>query len=143
MNRRGFTLIELIISILVVSIALIGVLSVMNLTTVKSPDPMVREQAVAIAESYMEEILLRWYDEDAVPGTIDTEGAWGPEGGESRSTYDDVNDYDGLSASEGTHNVTVNVQAATLNGVAAARVTVTVTDAGGGTLSLVGYRTNY
>ena len=58
LNKRGFTLVELIISMMVVAIALGGVLMVMNYTILHSADPMLEHQAVAIAESYLEEVLL-------------------------------------------------------------------------------------
>ena len=85
-NDRGFTLVELIISMVVVSIALGGVLMVMNYTIWHSADPMLQHQAVAIAESYLEEVLLHAYS--------DPDGS----GGESlRNLFDDVDDYDGLA----------------------------------------------
>lgn len=60
-QQTGVTLIELILSMLIISIALLGVLSVINLTVSHSADPVVQHQAVAIAESYLEEILLQGY----------------------------------------------------------------------------------
>ena len=62
-----------------------GILSVMNLTTAKSADPMITTQAHAIAQSYLEEILLRDYDDPD-----------GTEFGETRATFDDVDDFDAL-----------------------------------------------
>src|ERR1035437_6169769 len=59
--QRGFTLIELIIFIVVVSVGLAGILSVMNTVVKSSADPMVRKQTLAIAESLLEEILLKDY----------------------------------------------------------------------------------
>ncbi len=58
-NNKGVTLIELIVAIVVISIALVGVLSVINYTTLHSADPVLRHQAIAIAEAYMEEISLK------------------------------------------------------------------------------------
>jgi len=87
------TLIELVISIVIISVSLTGVLIVMNRTAVSSADPMIRTQVLAIAQSYLEEIMLQKYSD---PNQVDTGGA---EAGETRSTYDDVTDY---------HNITVN-----------------------------------
>lgn len=59
MNRhlpRGLTLIELLIFIVVVSVALVGVVMVLNTAVRSSADPMVRKQALAIAESLLAEI---------------------------------------------------------------------------------------
>ncbi|MDW7645055.1 MAG: type II secretion system protein [Desulfuromonadales bacterium] len=143
-NCRGVTLVELVIAMVVVSIALGGVLLVMNYTTARSADPLLQRQAVAIAEAYLEEILLKPYVD---PDGVDGEG--------SRALYDDVDDYDGLADSgardqsgaaiAGLANYTVNVsvQPATVNGVAMLRAQVMVGMAGGGSLTLAGYRANY
>ncbi|MEZ4601452.1 MAG: prepilin-type N-terminal cleavage/methylation domain-containing protein [Syntrophotaleaceae bacterium] len=146
-NIRGFTLIELIISIVVVSIALGGVLMVINSTMQHSADPMLEHQAVAIAESYLEEILLKPFaDPDGTDGEM------------QRSLKDDVDDYDGLDENgardqSGTligglenYRVRVAVVNEELNGIAAAncqRVTVTVSHPSGINLSLSGFKTNY
>lgn len=90
--QQGVTLIELILSILIISIALTGVFSVMNVTIRHSADPLVQRQAIAIAESYLEEILLQLY-KNPVGGYV----------GMDRSQFDDVSDYAGLTDS-GVHN---------------------------------------
>ncbi len=96
-RHRGTTLVELIISIVIVGIAVSGVLLVMTRTSTHSADPMLVHQAVAIAEAYTEEIVALPFDEDAASGGATTEGALGPDPGEGgRADYDDVNDYDGL-----------------------------------------------
>ena len=56
--ERGVTLIELVIFIVVVSLAVGGILLVMNNTTLHSGDPQLRKQALAIAESLLEEVEL-------------------------------------------------------------------------------------
>ena len=81
-------MIELLIAIVVISIACTGVLLVYAQTVRFSADPMIQTQAVAIAEGYLEEILAR-------PVT-DPDGS---EAGETRATFDDVGDYNGLSNS--------------------------------------------
>jgi len=71
-GQRGFTLIELIIFIVVVGAGLAGILSVSTTAIKSSADPMIRKQTIAIAESMLEEILLKEYcDPDWVEiGTI-------------------------------------------------------------------------
>jgi MSHA pilin protein MshD len=142
-HNRGFTLVELVISLVVISIALGGVLMVMNYTVQHSADPMLQHQAVAIAEAYLEEVLLRSYNDPD-----------GTDAGETRSTFDDVEDYDGLNDAvardqEGTaiaglasYSVLVTVDDEILNGIAAKRVTVTVNHPSGINLSLSGFKTN-
>jgi MSHA pilin protein MshD len=143
-NRAGFTLVELVIAIVVIGIAASGVLLVMNYTTAHSADPMIQHQAVAIAEAYLEEVLLQPYiDPDVVPSVE-----------ANRSLYDDLDDYNFTDVGArdpsgaaitglGAYTVTVAVTPDTLNTVAAKRVAVTVTHPSGIDMTLTGYRTNY
>ena len=57
-KQRGISLIELIMFIVIVSVALAGILLVMNVTTKSSADPLIHKQALAVAESLLEEIEL-------------------------------------------------------------------------------------
>ena len=146
-HQRGFTLIELLIFIVIVSLGLTGILLVMNTVVESSADPMVRKQTVAIAESLLEEILLKDYSNPA-----------GGYSGTSRAQFDDIGDYAGYSTSSGVvdvlgapvaglsaYNISppVSVAAATdLGGVSALKIRVSVTGPDG-TISLSGYRGNY
>ena len=153
-TEKGFTLIEMIMSMLIISIALIGIFSVMNMTVSRSADPMIQNQAVVIAESYLEEILLMDFCDDPAD-TVNCPLASGSETGETRSTFDDVDDYNGLSDSGATdqsgtvitglseYNVTVSVTVVTITGVAAKEIKVTVAHSAIGNVDLVGYKTDY
>jgi MSHA pilin protein MshD len=55
-KQSGVTLIELIVFIVIVSVALVGVLKVLDVTNRGSADPLVRKQALSIAESLLLEI---------------------------------------------------------------------------------------
>ncbi|MBI3711776.1 MAG: type II secretion system protein [Burkholderiales bacterium] len=57
--QKGLSLIELILFMLIISIALVGITQIVNLTTVASADPLREKQALAIAESLLEEIELQ------------------------------------------------------------------------------------
>lgn len=169
---RGLSLVELVIFIAVVSAALAGVLAVFIQSTGTSADPMLRRQALSIAESLLEEVSLMPYtycDGDdpnvtTASSTADCKAgadAVGPESGENRYTtpqFDHVNDYAGFAmngivditntpvAGLSGYQASVAVQAADLNTLTAAsgdvlRISVTVTDPRGGTLTLDGYRT--
>jgi MSHA pilin protein MshD len=124
-REAGLSLIELIMFIVIVSVGVAGVLSVMNVTAKTSADPMITKQALAIAESLMEEIQLQpftYCDPDdpnaAIAATVNdcTGGAAGsnnqsklPLGqqaidtGETRystsKAFDNVSDYAGFSMS--------------------------------------------
>lgn len=65
--QRGITLIEQIVFVVIVSVGVIGLVSVMNPAIRASADPMVTKQFVAIAESLLNEILhqpFTWCDPD-------------------------------------------------------------------------------
>jgi MSHA pilin protein MshD len=120
MRQRGISLIELIMFIVIVSVALAGILLVMNTVTRGSADPLIHKQALAIAESMLEEVELMPFTfcdpDDPVAGfdtTLDTTFCTapaggetiGPEGAETRyhltTPYDNVNDYNGFSMPAG------------------------------------------
>ena len=81
--QRGVNLIELIIAIVIISIACVGVLLVYAQTARFSADPMIQQQAVAVAEGYLDEILAH--------PAVGPDGSTG--GGELRANYDGVDDY--------------------------------------------------
>jgi MSHA pilin protein MshD len=145
-RERGATLIELVISIVVIAIAASAVLGVLSSTVGRSADAMVLTQAVAIAEAYLEEISLKPYaDPDGVDGET------------LRPDFDDVDDYHGL-VDNGARNqfgtvlaplaqytVTVTVAASSaltgVPGIDAERIDVRVTYPGNGIVALTGYKT--
>jgi MSHA pilin protein MshD len=55
-QQLGVTLVELVIFIVIVSVALVGVLKTLEITNRGSVDPLVRKQALSIAESLLLEI---------------------------------------------------------------------------------------
>lgn len=66
-RQRGLTFVELIFFIIIVTVGLSGILLVLDQTTSRSADPMVRKQMLAIAESVLEEVRLQahsWCDPD-------------------------------------------------------------------------------
>lgn len=92
-RQHGVNLIELLIAIVIISIVSSGVLLIYAQAVRYSADPMIQQQAVAIGEAYLDEILARPV---ADPAGGETGAA---EGGEARATYDDVQDYAGLGDS--------------------------------------------
>lgn len=145
---RGVTLVELIVTIVVVAVAVSGVLALVSATAARSAENMLQVQAVAIAESYLNEILQKPFGFDCA-GTC------------TRVQMDKVADYSGLVdvgahdatgtpvANLGSYTVQVNVANSALGAapaVPAAQselVTVTVTSPNGQTVALSGYRTLY
>ena len=84
-RQSGATLIELVIAIVIISISVSAILMALSTSLAQSADPMVRHQAVSIAEAYLEEIALKPF---ADPDGVDGEA--------SRDLFDDVDDYNGL-----------------------------------------------
>jgi MSHA pilin protein MshD len=58
-KSRGLSLIELIMFIVIVGAAVAGIIGMISLTTQSSADPMVRKQALSIAEAMLEEVRLQ------------------------------------------------------------------------------------
>jgi MSHA pilin protein MshD len=143
-DARGFTLIEMIIAIVIISVGLAGVLVAFRTTVQSSADPLIHKQMLSIAEEMMEEIALKPYAVSA--GTIT---------GCNRSQADDISDYAGYSqpicdidgnniANLAGYTVNVTVVTGTLGTPAATgkKITVTVVH-GADSLSLISWRTDY
>jgi MSHA pilin protein MshD len=162
---RGLTLVELLLFIVVIGAGLAGVLSVFVESTRASSDPLIRRQALAIAESLLEEVQLMPFtfcdSEDAnVETATSTAGcaggadAIGPEAGESRYAsppFDHVNDYHGFTMTGivdvtntavpglASYSASVNVAAAalgTINAGSGDALRITVTVTGPGGTSV-------
>ena len=81
-EQRGLSMIELMVFIVIVGIAVTGVLSVYS-SFAPSVDPMVRKQALAVAESLLEEVLSKPYtycDPDDAQADTATSATIGPTG---------------------------------------------------------------
>lgn len=151
LRQYGISLVELILFIVIVSIALMGILSVMNVTTRGSADPLIHKQALAIADSLLEEIQLQ--DFSSASGVTNAVTL------ANRATeYHIVSDYNGFSMNgiasiDGTPlpllggyraNVTVANQAlAGIPAASAVLITVSVTTPSGETIQSAGYRVAY
>lgn len=152
--RSGFTLIELVVFIVILSVGLVGVVSTFNLVVRSSADVIPPKQAMLVAESLLEEILLKPTAEPVggyaanCPSICD------------RLRFDNVIDYDRYATTGvfslddlttpvvGLENYTVAVTVAEAtmtangNGAQGRRINVAVT-AAGVTHTLSGYRFNY
>ena len=165
-NQRllsGFTLVEMVVAIVIISVGLAGVLLAFNTSVRSSADPLIHKQMLAVAEEMMEEILLKPY---AVSGTAPSNSLTACTGASpaSRVIFDDVSDYSGYQTAgicsiDGdpvvgleAYSLTVFVNPAASLGSAAnggvldngkvKKVTVTVTH-GAEHISLNGWRTWY
>jgi len=98
---RGFTLIELVVGITLVAIAVTLLAKLIVPAVRQSAEPLVQQRAASLAEALMDEILSKRYDENTPDGgvppcsalTIPCSTTLGPDAGETRPDYDDVDDY--------------------------------------------------
>jgi MSHA pilin protein MshD len=146
-RHRGATLVELVVAITIVAIAVTTILGAFAAVATRSADAMMQQQAIAIAESYLSEILQRW--------VVDPNGT-PPNTG--RASWDLVDQYNGLVegphdqfgnaiASLSSYTVSVSTsQSSALAGVPAAaarRIDITVSYPPSASVILSGYRTSY
>lgn len=138
-RQRGLSLIEAVIFVVVLGIGIAGLAILYNQLTLASVDPVVRRQAVAIANSLMEEIQLRPFtfcdpDDPLVFSAGSPAGCGTPENigheGETRygpTRFDNVSDYHNFSMPGSIQDID-NVTIAGLNGYTAS---VQIAAAGG------------
>jgi MSHA pilin protein MshD len=103
MNRQqGLTLVELVIMLIIISVALVGSLRVFSLLSGRSADALLQSRATSLAQIYLDEILARQFDEATGPaGVPPYNGVCRiTDDGESRAQYDDVDDYNGINAED-------------------------------------------
>ena len=94
-DERGFTLIDLILVIIIVAIAIPPMLALFIQMVSGSTFGVTVSRANALASTLREEIQSKKWDESAPPPSL----ILGPETGESRAIFDDVDDFDGLDES--------------------------------------------
>lgn len=119
-KQRGISLIELILFIVIISIAVAGILLVMNQVTGHSADALVRKQSLAIAESLLEEIELQ-----GVSGVNTATGS----ADAPRADFDNVFNYAGYTTTGGIRDFATNNLVAGLGSYNVASVTVANTPA--------------
>jgi MSHA pilin protein MshD len=122
-KRSGFTLIELVIGIVVFSIALTLFTSLIVPQAIRSVDPIFQVRAAELGQSLVNEITSKSFDEksDRTGGATICDATCigsinlGPDSGESRANFDDVDDYNGLNVSDGNIKNSLN-ETTILNG---------------------------
>lgn len=170
-KTRGFTLIELVLTIVILSLGVTAFTALINQTVSRSADPMVISQANAIAQSYLEEIIPANFCDPDLSSNCPVNcaalcnvcaSAFVSNLLETRAIFDDVCDYNFLpdntvrnrfGTAIGTlsdYSVTVLVDdvGETLNTLSSnngqvVRINVNVTHANGADVSISGYKTNF
>ena len=148
---KGFTLIELVISIVVVGAGVTAIFSLTTQAASYGTDPMTYKQSMAIAESYMEEIRGKRFSTGSCP-SVPTSNV--------RANYSYICHYDtsgsdvAIADQQGNsildwsqYTVRVTVTNSSFNGITssnAQKIVVLVQHASTNTsVSLTSYRTNY
>jgi MSHA pilin protein MshD len=147
-RARGATLVEIVVAIVIVATAAAAVLAALASASGRSANALLEVQAIAIAESYLEEIELRPFS-NPTPGQTPT----------SRSLYNDIAEYNGLvdngatdqtgSPVPGLSGYTVSVSETPTSGLTgitsanAVRIDVTVAYGPFQSVTVSGMRTNY
>ena len=164
-RAAGFTLVEMVIAIVIISVGLAGVLLAFNTAVKPSADPLIHKQMLAVAEEMLEEVLLKPFappqDNDFKPTNAATNCGTVAA---ARTKFDDVSDYkdyatnsvcdiDGASVSGlEDYSLKVIVDSASLGDAASGildggkvkKITVTVRHGSGSeAIVLNGWRTSY
>jgi len=117
--QQGLSLIELIVTIVILSIALVTITVFINSGLGRSSDTLLELRTATLAKAYMDEILSKRFDEKSAnngippcrapdgPGGVPpnrectVEASFGADGSETRATFDDVDDYTDIDEGEG------------------------------------------
>jgi len=161
-EQSGTSLIEVIMFILIVSIAVTGVLQALNVAVRASSDPLIQRQTLAVAESLIQEIDNQPYHQKDPYNPNGPDDAIGPEPGETRIgsplPFDNPNDYSGYSETGivapdgtsvsglGTYSASVVATQQSMGNVPSSdglMVVVTATGPDGQSINLTTFRARY
>ncbi|WP_054340425.1 type IV pilus modification PilV family protein [Neptunomonas antarctica] len=108
-SESGFSLVETILTIVIISIALVALISAWGQSAKHSGDPFWHAKAAYLGEAYIEEIITKRFDENTPVGgypactiascssTLGVDKLSDGVTDETRDLFDDVDDYHGLS----------------------------------------------
>jgi len=150
----GTTLVELVMAIAIAGVLVVGLMTTYAAIVGHSSDPMIRTQAVTLAESFLEEALLKSY--------LDPDGSVCPASpGGNRENFNNVCDYNNYSSSSislpngavitelAGYSVAITVASIATGELGAVpsncalKVTVAITSPLNETVNVTGYRTDY
>lgn len=95
-SLRSFTLIEAVISTVIVGIMFVAAMNVLGATAVTKRSTQQQALGYSLAQDLMNEILNQSYEDPSQKASFGRESG---EGGSDRADFDDVDDYDTWSAS--------------------------------------------
>ncbi|MCW3170896.1 prepilin-type N-terminal cleavage/methylation domain-containing protein [Shewanella subflava] len=167
-QQLGFSLIELVIGMLVISIAIVMLTSMFFPQADRSVESLYRMRSAELAHSVMNEVWGKRFDQQTNPNggvpacnsplglPCSTTASLGPDAGEERDDYNDIDDYHGLTInsfmfnSSQTYaavyknfNLNVNVSYVDATTQAAKLITVSVTTPSNEVITYQSVRSNY
>lgn len=109
---RGATLLELIVFLVIIGVALTAFLNIFTQSQAGAVDPLIRVRALELAQSQIDEVLARRFDENTPIGGVPACNAIGgatclgiaPEAG-----FDDVGDFHNFSDSVSYPGYTIQI----------------------------------
>lgn len=116
----GFTLIELVVTIVILGVGVAALASLMSQAMVRGSDAVVHTRLVAVGTAYLEEILGKSYAEGGATSVCNIQHEEA-----DRMVYDDADDYDGLNEKPPRTQIS-----SAINQYSGIRVRVSVTCAG-------------
>lgn len=165
--QRGATLVELVMTIVIISVAIAGVVGAFSLISGRSANALNETRAVELAQLYLDEVMAKKFDDQTPLGGVFDDGS--PytgadrcvieDEGQSRTEYDDVDDYHSINgpptskvdntALSGYSGFTVAIDVACAGDDLAVsnndvkRIDMTISSPSGGSFSFSAYKANF
>lgn len=101
-RQTGITLVEMIITIVIIGIALAGTITALSTVVGRSSNTLVQTRTIALAQAYLDEILSLPFDRATPPGGVPAyPGSCRVDGGvaNDRASFRAVDRYDGIDHS--------------------------------------------
>ena len=94
-SRTGFSLVELVLTVVILAVAISGSITILGGMTRQSTDAEKQALAIEYGRMRMEQILNRRFAESIIDLASCNFGALGFDAGENETNYDDVDDLNG------------------------------------------------
>jgi len=96
--QKGVTLVELVVSIVIISVAMVALLNAFGVSVSQNADPILRSKSLKLAQIYLDEALSKYYDHGTPVGGVPAVASpscsgLGSETGETRVDFNDVDDF--------------------------------------------------
>jgi MSHA pilin protein MshD len=141
-TQAGVSLVELIVFIVVLSIALVALLGAFLQATTKNAEPLIRVRMLEAAQSQLDEIMALKYDANTPSGGVPACNS--PGAASCNNTPDaDMNDVDDYQAWSDTPYAGYSRKVAITIGGSTKLIQVTVTSPSGESITLAAERTNF